>query len=156
MIIEERKATFKHFVFVILAACIIVFVGAWVRYAVPTSSVIVDIMSIILFIVAGCFVYTHYTPVFEYKIDGYTLYVKRSIGRRNVKDIQIKSKQIISVEKCRPPQIRKIYNMCVSIYSKTNIVYVVYKAGTTQQAVKIEASVEFLDKLCTLTNETED
>lgn len=155
MICEEKKASFKHFLLVLSEALIIGLIGSAVRYFLPNLKLAGDLITIVLFCILAYLTLIHYTAVFEYKLDGYTLFVTRRIGAR-VKPLQIKTGSIVSLGRQNGIKADKTQNMCVSIFSKKHAVRVLYREGTATQALWIEPGSAFLEELASRIKQTEE
>lgn len=139
MITEEKKATARHFFAALAAAMIIGLFSSIIRFFLP-NIIIGDTLAIALFCILAYFVLIHYTSVFIYTLDGYSLTIARKIGNRE-KQIKIKSNAIVSVGKKKASGI-KSENMCVSLFMKRRAVCITYKDGSQLRAVWIEPEIE--------------
>lgn len=146
MVVCIKKAGFRHFLLILLAVCIIGFIGSLLSYNnLPYN--ISDIFVILGFLVIAYFTLMHYTCVFQYHINGHKITISRKTGRR-IKEIKIPSKNIINIT--HKTNLKKSCNMCVSIFSKKKAVCIEYKEGSVIKAVWIEPDKEFIDKLKSL------
>lgn len=139
MITNEKKATTRHFFAALAAAMIIGLISSVVRFFLP-NAIVGDVLAIALFCILAYFVLIHYTSVFVYTLDGYSLTVTRKIGARE-KQIIIKSNAVVSVCKKKPSSV-KAENMCVSVFMKRGALCITYKDSNQLRAVWIEPENE--------------
>lgn len=147
MYTEINKAGTKHFLLLLLATAV---TGTFLSYLkfIFSSKLVIDIVTIAVFLVIGYFVFMRYCAVFEYSTDGKVLSIVRRIGR-NTRIIEIEVKKIKKLtqdkEKANPP--KKITNMCVSILSKKNAYYAVYFENNVKKAILFEPSDELIKNI---------
>lgn len=149
---EVRTGGRKEFVFSVLWAAILLFIGKYIIYILPSYKVIGGILTVLMFCVLGFFVMTRYAAVFTYSLKGYNLRVNRMIGKRN-KEIEIKISDIKSISHKKPvsmPRRQNIYIMRASVFSKKRLYYAEYIKDSTAGVLVFEPSQEMVGQIKTL------
>lgn len=123
---EQRTGGGKEFVFSVIWAVILLFLGRIITYLLPAYKIIGILVTIALYCVLGFFVMTRCSAVYTYTLKNGRFRVNRSIGHRN-KELDFALSKVKSVSKTRPNIRAEIYNMRTSVFSRKNIWYIVYE-----------------------------
>lgn len=78
---EQRTAGTKEFVFSMLWAVVLLFIGRGIVNSLPSYKFIGTVITIIFFCILGFFVLTRYSSMFTYEDTGYSLRINRGIGK---------------------------------------------------------------------------
>ena len=108
---ETRTGGGKEFVFSMIWAVVLLFIGKILIEALPNYKIIGTVITILMFCVLGFFVLTRYSAIFTYSLKNDRLRVNRKIGHRN-KEVDFAMSSVKSVTKHRPDKAPKnIQNM---------------------------------------------
>ena len=144
---ETHTSGNKEFVYTMLWALGLLFIGRAFINALPYYKIIGTIITIIMFCVLGFFVLTHYTARFTYENTGYSLRINRMIGKRN-KEIEFNFTDIISISSVRPADMPKpVYNMRISVFSDKKSEFIVYGYTGSKQTLVFEPTDKFMKDL---------
>lgn len=149
---EIRTGGRKEFIYSVIWAVLLLFVGKIIIQILPTYKMAGGIATVFMFGILGFFVMTRYAAIFTYTLKGHILRINRKIGKRN-KEIELKMSEIKSVSNKKPasmPRHRDVYIMCSSVFSKKKRYYIEYKKNNTSYVLVFEPSVEMVEKLNTL------
>lgn len=115
---EIRTGGTKEFIYSVLWAVLILFIGKYLIYLLPSYKLFGGIATVIMFCVLGFFVMTRYSAVYTYDLTGYTLHIDRRIGGRN-KELSIKVSDIKGIYNKKQGSFkhRNIYVMCASVFA---------------------------------------
>ena len=138
---ETHTSGMKQFFIAVGAAAVFLAISLVIQFFTKSTPLIGDIVSVILFVVLGYIVYTHYTAVFEYRVDGHKLIITRKIGHREV-SLTLKSGQINSITRSRPSGVR-VSGKCVAVMFPKNPLYIV----CSDSAVLIDGSEELYENI---------
>ena len=118
---ETRTGGGKEFVFSMIWAVVLLFIGKILIEALPNYKIIGTVITILMFCVLGFFVLTRYSAIFTYSLKNDRLRVNRKIGHRN-KEVDFAMSSVKSVTKHRPDKAPKnIQNMKTKVFSQKDI-----------------------------------
>lgn len=144
---EKRTAGTKEFIFSMLWAIFLLFVGRGIVNSLPSYKFIGSVITIIFFCVLGFFVLTRYSSTFTYEDTGYSLRINRGIGKRN-KEIEFRFEDIIYMGRECPKELPKPrYHMRTSVFSRKKCSYIVFGYKGSEQSLVFEPSDKFMDNL---------
>ncbi len=144
---EQRTAGTKEFVFSMLWAVVLLFIGRGIVNSLPSYKFIGTVITIIFFCILGFFVLTRYSSMFTYEDTGYSLRINRGIGKRN-KEIEFRYEDIIYMNKKKPTELPKPrYNMRASVFSKKNCTYIIFGYKGNEQSLIFEPSDKFISNV---------
>lgn len=144
---EVRTAGTKEFIYSMLWAIFLLFIGRGIINTLPNYKVAGAIITLISFCVLGFFVMTRYSAQFTYENTGYSLRINRSIGKRN-KEVEFRYEDIIYMGPDRPAQMPKPrWNMRASVFSHKKCSYIVFGYSTNKQTLIFEPTQKFLTSL---------
>lgn len=144
---EKRAAGGKEFIFAVLWAVILLFIGKYIIFILPSYKIIGTIITIIMFCVLGFFVLTRYAAVYTYTFKNDRIRVNRSIGHRN-KEVDFAVSEVKSVTRQRPSDAPKYtQTMRTSVFSQKNIWYIVYEKNRVRNMLVCEISKNMADKI---------
>ena len=144
---EVRTAGTKEFIYSMLWAVLLLFIGRGVINTLPQYKVAGTIATLISFCFLGFFVMTRYSALFTYEDTGYSLRINRRIGKRN-KEIEFRYEDIIYMESTPPSELPKPrYNMCASVFSHRKCSYIIFGYKGNKQTLIYEPSHKFMDSL---------
>ena len=141
---QVKKAGIKEFFLALLIIFLIMTICGYIKFITPTYTVFVDILTVVLFVIYGFKVLTHYGADFTYTLTDTTIKINRTIGKRN-KETEIPYSCVVSVSKNRP-DTKYIKNFSPYITGGKNI-YITYDAGRLKEVVCIAADNEITDFL---------
>lgn len=144
---ETRTGGGKEFVFSMIWAVVLLFIGKILIAAMPEYKIIGTIITILMFCVLGFFVLTRYSAIFTYILKNDRLRVNRKIGHRN-KEVDFAMSSVKSVTKRRPDKAPKnIQNMKTKVFSQKDIWYIVYEKNKADNMLVCEISKKMADKI---------
>lgn len=144
---ETRTGGGKEFVFSIIWAVILLFLGKFIIAALPNYKIIGTIITILMFCVLGFFVLTRYSAIFTYSIKDDRMRVNRKIGHRN-KEVDFAMSDVKSITKHKPNKTPKsVQNMRTTVFSQRDIWYVVYEKNKAENMLVCEISKKMADKI---------
>ena len=144
---EVRTAGTKEFIYSMLWAVLLLFIGRGVINTLPQYKVAGTIATLISFCFLGFFVMTRYSALFTYEDTGYSLRINRRIGKRN-KEIEFRYEDIIYMESIAPAELPKPrYNMRASVFSRRKCSYIIFGYKGNKQTLIFEPSQKFMDSL---------
>lgn len=150
---ETRTGGGREFVFSVIWAAALLFIGQMITNALPDYKVIGTIITILIFCVLGFFVLTRYAAVYTYTFKDDRLRVNRRIGHRN-KEIDFAVSQVRSVTRHRPgnaPKGARI--MRASVFSEKRSWYIVYEENGVNRMLVCEISKNMAEKLISRTKQ---
>lgn len=144
---ETKTAGGKEFVFSVLWAILILYIGKYLINVLPDWKVIGTIVTIILFCVLGFFVLTRYAAIYTYTFKNDRFKANRKIGHRN-KEVDFAASSIRVVTKTRPSKPpKKVRNMRTSVFSTKNTWYIIYEKNKERNMLVCDISKNMADKL---------
>lgn len=144
---ETRTGGGKEFVFSMIWAVVLLFIGKILIEALPNYKIIGTVITILMFCVLGFFVLTRYSAIFTYSLKNDRLRVNRKIGHRN-KEVDFTMSSVKSVTKHRPDKAPKnIQNMKTKVFSQKDIWYIVYEKNKADNMLVCEISKKMADKI---------
>ena len=144
---EVKTGGGREFVFSVVWAVILLFIGDIIVSALPDYKIIGIIITIIMLCVLGFFVLTRYSAVYTYTVKNGRVKVVRKIGYRN-KEIDFSVSDVVSVTGERPAAaVKNVYHMHTTVFSKRNIWYIVYKQRKTERLLVCGISKKMADEI---------
>lgn len=144
---ETRTGGGREFVFSVIWAVILLFVGKIIIEALPAYKIIGTIITILMFCVLGFFVLTRYAAIYTYTLKNDRLRVNRKIGHRN-KEVDFAVSAVKSVTGKKPLNSPKyVYTMKTTVFSHKNTWYVVYEEKRVRKMLVCDMSADMADKL---------
>lgn len=144
---EMRTGGGKEFVFSVIWAVILLFIGRSITNALDEYKIIGVFITIVMFCFLGFFVLTRYSAVYTYTLKDDRLRINRSIGHRN-KEVDFAVSAVKSVTRTRPKSAPKTtLTMRTSVFSKKNLWYVVYDKNRIRTLLVCDMSGNMADKL---------
>lgn len=144
---EVRTAGTKEFIYSMLWAVLLLFIGRGVINILPQYKVVGTIATLISFCFLGFFVMTRYSALFTYEDTGYSLRVNRRIGKRN-KEIEFRYEDILYIDSAVPAELPKPrYNMRASVFSYKKCSYIIFGYKGNKQTLIFEPTQEFMNSL---------
>ncbi|MDO5398591.1 MAG: hypothetical protein Q4G33_11760 [bacterium] len=144
---EIRTAGTKEFIYSMLWAVFLLFIGRGIINSLPDYKVAGTIAVLISFCVLGFFVMTRYSSRFTYEDTGYSLRINRSIGKRN-KEIEFRYEDILYMNPDKPANMPKPrWNMRASVFSHRKCTYIVFGYRGNEQTLIFEPTQKFITSL---------
>ena len=144
---EVRAAGTKEFIYSILWAVFLLFIGRGIINSLPNYKVVGTIAVLISFCVLGFFVLTRYSAQFTYEDTGYSLRINRSIGKRN-KEVEFRYEDILYMDSDKPSEMPKPrWNMRTSVFSHKKCIYIVFGYSKNKQTLIFEPTEKFIINL---------
>ena len=144
---EVRTGGGKEFVFSVIWAIILLFIGRGITNTLDEYKIIGVLITIIMFCFLGFFVLTRYGAVYTYTLKDDRLRINRSIGYRN-KEVDFAVSEVKSVTRTRPKNAPKTtLTMRTSVFSTKNRWYVVYDKNRIRTLLVCDMSGNIADKL---------
>lgn len=144
---EENSAGGKEFVFSLLWALLLLFLGRGLINSLPSYKIIGTLITLLAFCALGFFVLTRYSSRFTYENTGYSLRLNRTIGKRN-REVEIGFNEITEISASRPKRLPKtMFYMKTKVFSDKGSYYVLYSHNGADGGAAFEPSEEFMKKL---------
>lgn len=144
---ETRTAGGKEFVFSVLWAIVLLFIGSYIISALPEYKIIGMIITLLIFCVLGFFVLTRYSAIFTYSLKDDRLRINRAIGKRN-KEVDFAISDIKSMTKHRPKNSTgRAKVMKETVFSQKDVYYVVYEKYGLRNTLVFAPSKVMADKI---------
>ncbi len=143
---ETRTGGKKEFLFSVLWAVLLLFIGRFLIFAIPEYKVIGAVITLLLFCVLGFFVMTRYSAVYTYSLKNNRFRANRKIGRRN-KEYEVSLSGVKSITRKRPPHSPRAQNMRTTVFSKKNVRYILYRKNKRDMLLVCTISDEMAEKL---------
>ncbi len=152
---EKSTAGWSKFFITIAAAVAIDLIGTAVSFFIPTIAAAGDILKILLAAVLVYLALTRYCAVFTYETIGHKLKVRRQIGNRRTREIELKSSEILALSKSRTEAeaalFKKRFRCWRFCYDITNIkgrfVYIAFCKNNTYGLLVMEPSEELFCRI---------
>lgn len=123
---EKRTGGVKEFIFSLLWAIAILFIGRGIIIAMPQYKVIGTVITVLMFCVLGFFVLTRYSAVYTYSLKNNHFRVNRKIGARN-KEVELSLSGVKSISRRRPRKSPRAFNMRTTVFSTKDLWHIVYR-----------------------------
>lgn len=144
---ETRTGGGKEFVFSVIWAVILLFIGKLIIAALTNYKLIGMLITILMFCVLGFFVLTRYSAIYTFTLKNDRMTAVRKIGHR-YKEVVFSISQVKFVSAHRPAKTPKtVYNMKTKVFSQKNIWYIVYEKNRTDNMLVCEISKQMADKI---------
>ncbi len=144
---EKRTGGGKEFVFSIICAVILLFIGRIIINSIENYKIIGTIITIVMFCVLGFFVLTRYSAVYTYTLKNDRMRINRSIGHRN-KEVDFAVSDIRTVTRTKPAKApRNTVIMRASVFSSKNLWYIVYDKNRIRTMLVCDMSKKMAEKL---------
>ena len=129
---EVKTGGGKEFVYSVVWAVILLFIGDMIVTALPSYKIIGVIITILMFGVLAFFALTRYSAVYTYTLKKTRFAAVRKIGYR-LKEVSFYTSDVVSVTRKKPDcRVQTVYRMHTSVFSRKNLWYVVYRTGETK------------------------
>lgn len=144
---ETRTGGGKEFIFAVIWSIVLIFIGEYIVYLMPSWKIMGIIITILMFCVLGFFVLTRYAAIYTFSLKNDRLRVNRKIGHRN-KEVDFAVSDVKSVTRQKPSDAPKsIQIMRTRVFSRKNIWYVVYEKNRVKNMLVCDMSKNMADKL---------
>lgn len=144
---EIRTSGTKEFVFAMLWALGLLYVGQILTDALPSFKMIGSIATLLMFCVLAFFTLTRFSARFTYENTGYSLRINRTIGKRN-KEIEFRFSDIIAISSARPADMPKpVYYMRTSVFSDKQSKFIIFGYTGAKRTLVFEPSDKFMKEL---------
>lgn len=144
---QIKKAGAREFFLALLIIFLIMTVCGYIKFITPSYTVIIDILTVLLFVVYGFLVLSHYAAEFTYTLSEKAIKINRTVGKRN-REIEIPFSSVVSITTTRP-DTKYIKNFSPYITGGKKKIYITYDTNRLKEAVIITADneiTEFLNK----------
>lgn len=129
---EIKTGGGKEFVYSVIWAVILLFIGDIIVTALPQYKIIGIIITILMFSVLAFFALTRYSAVYTYTLKDNRFAAVRKIGYR-LKEVRFYTSDVVSVTRKKPARrFQTVYRMHTSVFSKKNVWYIVYRTGKAE------------------------
>lgn len=149
---EIRTGGMKEFLYSVIWAVLILFIGKYLIFIMPSYKLFGGISAVVMFVILGFYVMTRYAAVFTYNLAGYTLHIDRQIGGRK-KEVELKISEIKGIYDKKEGKFkrRNVYVMCASVFPfGKKRCYIEYADGKENMLLVFEPSAEMAEKIKTL------
>ena len=143
---EKRTGGKKEFLYSVLWAVAILFVGRFIIFALPRYKVIGTIITLLMFCVLGFFVLTRYSAVYTYSLKNTRFRANRRIGHRN-KEFEVALSSVKSVTRKRPKNSPRAQNMRTTVFSKKDLWYILYRKNKEDMLLVCTISNKMAEKI---------
>lgn len=143
---EKRTGGVKQFIFAVIWAVIILFIGRGVIVLLPEYKALGTVATLIMFCILGFYVMTRYCAVYTYSLKNSRFRVNRKIGGRN-KEVEFALSGVKSVTRKRPPNAPRALHMRTTVFSKKDLWYIVYKKNKEDNLLVCTISNQMADKI---------
>lgn len=139
---EQRKAGGKEFIFTLIWAVIVYLTGQALTSKMQNYRVIGGIIMLLAYCVIVFFVLTRYSSTFTYSVKNNRVKINRLIGKRN-KEVDFDISNIVKIASANEKiSAKNIYKMTPKIFSKKDLMRIVYNKSGFDEAVVFEPSKE--------------
>ena len=143
---EKRTGGKKEFLYSVLWAVAILFVGRFIIFALPRYKVIGTIITLLMFCVLGFFALTRYSAVYTYSLKNTRFRANRRIGHRN-KEFEVALSSVKSVTRKRPKNSPRAQNMRTTVFSKKDLWYILYRKNKEDMLLVCTISNKMAEKI---------
>lgn len=144
---ETRTGGTKEFVFSVLWAAVMLFIGNSITALFASYKIIGVICTIILFCILGFFVLTRYSAIYTYTLKNDRLRVVRKIGHR-VKTVDISISSVKNITRVRPAdKVKHTRSMRKTVFSQKCVCYLVYEQSGEKNLLIFEPSNAMMSKI---------